>query len=234
MIEADYRMKLVGMGLEEGVPGVKSYLKAIELQRGETPPPMNVLRWWFTLRYQTIAASSDYNGFEIRGPGVQVLSESEHLTQQGRRVHTGQADELTRQFSSSFSKHYEQLSRKYPIYADLRNIFDLAIVVALIDSEELTQKTHWSGKGFLDNKLYPIELAAAPKEVESVINHRVFFKKHIVAGVSGGVAINPSSITKRKAMQIEKSYGTIASQRHPIPINLRPKAWWWDADLDSE
>ena len=37
MVEADYRMKLVGMGLEEGVPGVQSYLAMIKLPPGRGP-----------------------------------------------------------------------------------------------------------------------------------------------------------------------------------------------------
>ncbi len=49
MVEADYHMKLVGMGLAEGVPGVRSYLDLVKIRPGEAPPPMGVLRWWFTL-----------------------------------------------------------------------------------------------------------------------------------------------------------------------------------------
>ena len=35
MVEADYRMKLVGTGLEQGVPGVEPYLKLIQLAPGQ-------------------------------------------------------------------------------------------------------------------------------------------------------------------------------------------------------
>ena len=42
MIEADYRMKLVGMGLEEGVVGVPSYLELIKVEKGEAPPNLGV------------------------------------------------------------------------------------------------------------------------------------------------------------------------------------------------
>ena len=54
IVEADYRMKLVGMGLEAGVPGVVSYLKLIKVGPGQPPPPMTVLRWWFTLNYDAV------------------------------------------------------------------------------------------------------------------------------------------------------------------------------------
>src|SRR5262249_21144610 len=57
LIEADYRMKLVGIGLEESVPGVASYLSTVQLDKNGNPPPMNVLRWWFTLNYEALAAT---------------------------------------------------------------------------------------------------------------------------------------------------------------------------------
>ena len=133
IVEADYRMKLVGMGLEEGTLGVTSYLDSIEVAKGQAPPPMSVLRWWFTLNYQALKATPDRDGFEIRGPGVQVLSENEFLTQRGDRVHTGKSDELTAKFAGSFTKHFETLAAKYPVYADMRNIFDLALVAALLE-----------------------------------------------------------------------------------------------------
>ncbi len=89
IVAADYRMKLVGMGLEEGVPGVQSYLKSIKLAPGQPPPPMTVLRWWFTLNYDPPVCSRDRLAFALRGQGVKVESENEHLTAQGKQVHTG-------------------------------------------------------------------------------------------------------------------------------------------------
>ncbi len=58
LVEADHHMKLIGMGLRDGVPGVESYLSTVELDAAGNPPPMNVLRWWFTLNYQPVAASA--------------------------------------------------------------------------------------------------------------------------------------------------------------------------------
>ena len=37
IVEADYRMKLVGMGLEEGTLGVTSYLDSIEVAKDGRP-----------------------------------------------------------------------------------------------------------------------------------------------------------------------------------------------------
>ena len=73
MVEADYRMKLVGMGIEEGTPGVKSYLDLIEIPPGGTPPPMSVLRWWFALKYDAVLSEPSrrafrFDGLDLRGP----------------------------------------------------------------------------------------------------------------------------------------------------------------------
>src|SRR5262249_9380291 len=110
LIEADYRMKLVGIGLEEGTLGVASYLSTVEVNKDGNATPLNVLRWWFTLNYDALSATDKRDAFELRGPGVKVLSENEMLTERGDRVHTGDSDELTKRFADSFTKHFDKLA----------------------------------------------------------------------------------------------------------------------------
>lgn len=231
MVEADYRMKLVGMGLEEGVPGVKSYLDLIRIGPGESAPPMGVLRWWFTLNYDAVLATEDRGAFAIRGQGVRVLSENELLAAEGQRVHTGQSEPLNRQFAQSFTDHFEDLARKYPVYAELRNLCDLALVAALLREEDVAGKVGWHMTCFGDSGAYQVELAAAPKTVQTVGNHRVIQsgnKRHTLAGVSGGVRVDPTSLVAREAIKTER-YGPLGDERSKaVPQKLSPGAWWWD------
>ncbi|MHC4406190.1 MAG: DUF1598 domain-containing protein [Planctomycetota bacterium] len=231
MVEADYRMKLVGMGLEEGVPGVKSYLDLIKVRPGESPPPMGVLRWWFTLNYDALLATDDRQAFALRGQGVKVLSENELLTAQGQRVHTGMAEPLNRQFAQSFTEHFEALAGKYPIYAELRNLCDVALVAALIRQEGLAAKVDWHMTCFGHGGEYRVEQGAAPKTVETVANHRVLRSGrqiHTLAGVSGGVRIAPVSLVSYEAIETER-YGELGNHRSAaIPQQLPRDAWWWD------
>ena len=74
---------------------------------------------------------------------MKVLSENEMLTERGERVHTGDSDELTKRFAESFTKHFDKLAAKYPIYAELRNVFDLALVAAVIQSHDLPGQVGW-------------------------------------------------------------------------------------------
>ena len=228
MVEADYRMKLVGMGLEEGVPGVESYLGMVKVPKGMAPPAMDVLRWWFTMNYDAVLASPDRAAFEIRGQGVKVQSENEFLTAQGNRVHTGKSDALNRQFAHNFTAHFADLCAKYPIYAELRNLFDLALVGALVRSEGLAEKTGWHMTCFGDPKTFQVELDAAPEKVDTVINHRVVNRVHILAGVSGGVRADPTALVAHEAIQLDRDKVLARHQSAAAPKQSPDQAWWWD------
>ena len=227
LVEADYHMKLVGMGLADGVDGVESYLNSIRLKPGESPPAMSVLRWWFTLNYDTIARSETKDAFELVGQGVRVLSENEMLAEQGQRVHTGQSDPLNRQFAESFTAHFDELAKKYPVYGELRNIFDLAMVMAVIQSEGLADEVGWKPTILASSNKLRLPQGNVPREVETVINHRVLNQRTILAGVSGGVMVAPSDVLQN--VRANDSAGTtVGVTAAPAPKELAAEAWWWD------
>ncbi len=99
LVEADYHMKLIGMGLEDGTLGVESYLDAVKRTSPNTPPAMNVLRWWFTLNHADVRTVASHNAYQFDGSGVRVLSENELLTETGKRIHTGKSDLLSAEFA---------------------------------------------------------------------------------------------------------------------------------------
>jgi Protein of unknown function (DUF1598) len=228
LVEADYRMKLVGMGLEPGTVDVPSYLDLIHVPRGQAPPPLDVLRWWFTLKYDAVRATPDRDAFEIRGAGAQVLSENELLTKLGQRVHTGQSEPVNQEFANRFTQHFSELAEKYPVYADLQNIFDLALVAALVKSEGLAARVNWHMTCFGDPDQYHVALGTPPASVESVINHRLVNGKYVIVGVSGGVLAEPAKFVTPASIKTD-DYGALGAQRangaaHELPL----EAWWWD------
>lgn len=227
LVEADYHMKLVGMGLADGVDGVESYLASIKVPAGGSPPPMSVLRWWFALNYDAIRTSPTEDAFELVGTGVRVLSENEMLAAQGQRVHTNQSEPLNRQFAESFTTHFAELAKKYPVYGELRNIFDLSMAVALIRSEGLAEQAGWKPTLLADSEKLRLPQGAVPKHVESVINHRLINKRHVVAGVSGGVMVAPADVLG--SVRDGASGTDLAEQRREAPAGVAAEVWWWDA-----
>jgi len=227
MVEADYRMKLVGLGLEDGVLGVPSYFSTLTLSKDGSVPPPDVLRWWFTLNYNAVQATAGHDAFEIQGQGVKVLSENELLTATGQQVHTGQSNLLNDQFAHNFTEHFPELAAKYPVYAELQNIFDLALVGALVRSEKLAERSDWHLTCFGDSQQYAVELEDAPRAVETVINHRVIGGRNIIVGISGGVSCDPTPLVKRDA--IGADYGRLQdTHAFAKPKSNSPEVWWWD------
>jgi hypothetical protein len=226
IVEADYRMKLVGIGLEEGTADVPSYLDMLKSSAGKTKP-LDVLRWWFTINYDALATDADRDVFEIRGQGVKVLSENELLTATGGQVHTGESDPLNDRFAHNFTKHFEALAKKYPVYADLQNIFDLALTASLIRAEGLADRVGWHMLVFGDPKAYATAQCAAPRQVDTVLNHRVVNRVNILAAISGGVTVNCRSLVKADAIDTDGQGRLDSEQKRSTPVKV-PAAWWWD------
>ena len=224
LVEADYRMKRVGMGLEEGVLGVRSVLDSM---LRDPPSSMSVIRWWFTLNYKAIQATPERHAFSFRGPGVKVLSENEFLTRQGKRVHTGKSDLATAEFAESFTRNFQALAKKYPIYAELKNVFDLALVAGLLQSEDLAGQVGWHLTHWGDPDQYQVARGTAPRRVDTIINHRLVGNR-VIAGVSGGVTVDTASLVRADAIQVD-DYGLLEAEHATSRPQLKsPGAWWWD------
>jgi hypothetical protein len=227
LVEADYRMKLVGLGLEEAVLGVSNYLDSVAGRNGQTAP-LDVLRWWFTLDYQAVQTTPAHDAFFLSGPSVKVQSENERLTEEGRRVATGQAKGPNERFARSFTEHLSELAQKYPVYADLQNVCDLALVAALFKAERIPERIGWHRTGFGSGGAFELAHGQAPKEVDSVVAHRVVNRSQIVAAVSGGVSIHPAPLVKSTALEVDR-YGRLAADRvGSKQPKADPDAWWWD------
>lgn len=226
LLEADYRMKLVGLGLEPSVLEVPSYLELVVAER--TASPMSVLRWWFTLNYDAIIASRNQDAYELRGQGVKLLSENELLTATGQRVHTGESDVLNQEFARRFTKHFASLAAKYPIYAELQNLFDLALAASLIRTRDLPGQVGWELTSFLNADELPTAQGPLPQAVDTVMNYKIVGRTRIVAAVSGGVQVDTRSLVAPESIQIEGT-GRLNSERlRAAPEQLPHDRWWWD------
>lgn len=232
LVEADYHMKLIGIGLETGVDGLNSYLSTIELDDNGDAPAMSVLRWWFTMNYESVTNTSTGDAFELSGIGVKVLSENELLTERGKRVHTGASELLNRQFAKSFTDHFEQLATKYPVYGELRNVFDLTLVATLIREHDLELQSELSLDRLRNETISPQEHLAVSKEVSTVANSRVIEKRHIVGVVSGGVHVDAKATASQRSVELAPEADQLLTKQRRRANAVRRDHWWWDVDSD--
>ena len=227
IVEADYHMKLIGMGIEPGTPNVISYLDQLAGNGGKQQS-MGVLRWWFAANYRAIEATPTGDAFRIKGPGVKLMSENEFLDAQGNRNQTGQARGPAAVFAHMFTQNYNDLATKYPIYSDLRNVFDLSLAAMIIRSKGMPSKVGWDMRYLLHPQGYQLTLANAPKEVESVIGHRKLKNGMLIAGVSGGVEMDlqPLLASMWEATDDYDAISAVRVNSERAPREL--ETWWWD------
>ena len=226
LVEADYHMKLVGMGLEPSIPEVPGYLASIK--KASIPKTMDVLRWWFTLKTDAVRRNENKDSFEFPEQVVQLQSENELITDDGRRVHTGDSKDLNKQFAQRFTDHFGELAQQHPIYQQLDNVFRMALVSTLVHSDAVQSQVDW------DPRWLTATLKAAvgrvPAEVSSIVNHRVIDRRHVIVGVSGGVRIRAGD-----AVRYAKSVSDVASckksqQLAKPQVARTSEKWYWDAE----
>jgi hypothetical protein len=187
-----------------------------------TVPPMTVLRWWFAMTDRPVKTNAERDVFLIPPGGVQVLSENELLAARGQRVHTNESEELNKRFADSFTAEFAALAEKYPVYGELQRVFDIALVLSLIERESLLEKSGWQPTLFEDPQSLRLPELAVPREVETVINHRVVNRRNIIAGISGGVWVDGG-----KSLKVEATEEVSLNQTRQSATTIT-ESWWWD------
>lgn len=237
MVVADWHMKRIGVGLEPGTTNVASYLDLLA-ETGKAPPSIQTLRWWFAVREDAVRTNAARDAFAFDGIGVQVLSENQLLARTGERTPTGESDRLNAQFAESFTKEYSSLAAKYPVYGELKNVFDLALVAAIVrqgdaDSTARARFPYLLGSdeartGGDESRAYRVPLEAAPATVESIVNDRKLKNGTVLAAVSGGVSVRAQDRLSAALVVAEASPAATPVERVEPAQTLSAERWWWD------
>lgn len=224
ILEADYRMKLIGVGKLEGGSNIPDYFELTAKHPEFASSNLEALRWWLTMKYEAVLHSPDRTAFEIAGASVQCRSENQFLKENGERVVTGKAEPINEMFAKNFTEHYDELVAKDAVFGDLKSVFDMALVAAIIEREDLDGKTGWDRGAFASGGTYKVAAYNVPKQVDTVVNHRVFNGKDVVVQVAGGVRADVASVVSDESLTRES-----ATLSKPASSPVPAGRWWWDA-----
>ena len=220
LLAADYRMKRLGMNFEPShVKGLPSYLNM--LKSNSQGALTNLLpRWWLTTNYDPLLADKDGLAWQLRGQGVKAMAEDDFLAANGERTQTGKASPAAQKWADQMTAKYDDLSLKEPIFGELRNCMDLAVVGALIFQEDLAGKAALDLGALIDPAAYPIEAFNLPKQVDTKVSY-ISASGGYILSASGGVDINSWADARRKET------GDLAPVRAQVAEG-RGKSWWWN------
>jgi hypothetical protein len=225
MVEADYRMKLIGIGLEIPPVRLKSY---VERANPASISSNALQRWFFVPNYQCVKVSEDALAMELVGEGVKLVGEDEVVSKDGKRARSGgRINQASDTFVKAFTKVYPKLAEQAPIYAQLRNCIDLAVAAAFIQNQDYYDLAKWTPATFASEEAYAVETLNPPQQVETAVN-AMWKGNRLVTPIGGGVQMRPTEAIDPTNL-MEDDGAKVKEARSGIDLSkLAPEQWWWD------
>jgi hypothetical protein len=216
LVAADYRMKRLAMAFDPSpVRGLPNYLQMVKPGGLVTP------RFWLEPTYEAVFCDAEGLAFELRGSGVKAMTEEDFVTASGAVQHMGKASRTAQQWADIMTQKYPQLAVADPIFGQLQNCMDLAVVGALVAKDRLTEKAGNSLPMLMGSPELKPDVFIAPKQVDSMASVLQKGRGWIIS-VSGGVAINSWAIVDKA-----KPDGAVAAIRTKAAAAAATN-WWWN------
>ncbi len=224
MVEADYRMKLIGIGLEIPPVRLTSY---VERAKPSQVASNALQRWYFVPNYQCVRVSQDALAMELVGEGVRLVGEDEAVSPDGKRHAAARGNPASEAFVRTFTKMYPKLAERAPVYAQLRNCIDLAVAAAFIQHQDYYQLAHWKPETFDSETAYAVETLNPPQQVETAVN-MLWKGNTLMTPIGGGVQMRPTEAVDPTNLLDDKD-AKVQEARTAIDLSkLAPDQWWWD------
>jgi len=222
MVEADYRMKLIGIGLEP--PPVKMATWIELASRGATTA--NALqRGYFVPDYECVRIAEDDLAIELVGRGVKLCGADEVVRADGSRLSSTKSDQASVGFTQAFTKNYAAIAARNPVYAQLRNMIDLVVAAAYMQEHDAYGKAGWGAATLGSEQAYPVERLSAPTRAETAI-HAVWRKNRLLTPIGGGVTVHPRMAIAPPNLIMDEQ-GAVKSA-HAAAKDLPADGWYWD------
>jgi len=223
MVEADYRMKLIGIGLEKPPVNIASF---VALANPAAVARNALQRWYFVPDYQRIKVADDGLAAEFVGTGVKLVGEDEVVSEHGGRQAVARQSGASQKFTRSFTEKYNQLAERAPVYAQLRNCIDMLVAAAFMQQHDLYGQAGIDLGALGDESAYSVEKYNAPKQVATAVNS-MWKGRRLMTPVGGGVEIRAGKAVD-SANTIADD-GAVAKAKGAIDISALPAdRWWWD------
>jgi len=119
-----------------------------------------------------------------------------------------------------------QLAARSPVYAQLRNLIDMAVAVAFIQKHGYAERAGWKMATFGDEQALPVGTGAAAAEVAAAV-HAAWKGNRFHAVAGGGVSIRAEQALAAERLKADDG-GKLARLRQDVDQRSPPDRWWWD------
>ncbi|MCY2964716.1 MAG: DUF1598 domain-containing protein [Planctomycetota bacterium] len=224
LVEADIRMKRLSIGVDPPpVKGFRSHLDFVLKNEN------SMQRWWFTPLYDAFVRSEDGLAYQFSGQRVQLMSQEELIGPGGQRTDAPFTHVSAQKFAKQFTERFSEVAAAAPIFAELQNAIDLAVLAALMRREHLVERVGWKMDLFLDGERAPTGRENVPRTVASISNFKVANQSLYIAQVGGGVLVNADALLSRMEYRRDGE-GELRQKRGRAMEKDAERSgnWWWD------
>ena len=222
LIEADYRMKLIAVGIEPPPVKMATFISAIEGVRDGM-----LQRWWFTPHYDCVKLSDDRLAMELVGQGVQLQGEDKVIGPDGKLLDSdGKPGKASRTYTTNFTRKYPEIADKSPVYAQMRSVINLLIAAAFLRTDDVYGRVGWEPGIFADETALPVETLANPKQAQCVANS-VWKGTRLFTPAGGGVSIQADEALLPENLQPDTG-AKLGSLHEQLLHDAPDDRWWWD------
>jgi hypothetical protein len=222
LVAADYRMKRLAMHFERApVPGLPSYLTMLKGKASGKQPQNMLPRWWLATNYEPLLTDGQGLAWQLRGQGVKAMAEDDFLAADGTRKRSGKTHPAAQRWADNMTARYGELASRSPIFGQLRNCMDLAVIAALLFQEDLPGASGCGLGLLLDEIDLQAERFPAPRQVSSQASLLETRNNYLIS-VSGGVSIDSWEVAAKRETSDELA---------PLRSQAAPGAaarWWWN------
>ena len=186
LVEADYRMKRIAVGVEPSPVRLASYV-----DRATGAPASALQRYWFVPDYGRLQTDAKRESLELLGRGLRLQTEDVALVSPASgaagKLQTGPSrDPAATSFCADFTKRFDEIAVRSPAFAELRTMVDLLVAAAFLRQNDWPSRAGWHPTLLVDRKQIPFATHAAPQTAAVVVN-TVWKGRRMISAAGGGV-----------------------------------------------
>ena len=216
LVAADYRMKRMAMGFETAaVEGIPSVLEMAQQKgKGFKQDP----RFWLQCDYDSIKRSEDGNVWQISGAGAKAMTET--LTTGGSKA---KDHPIAAKWAENMTNKFGELANADPVFAELQNVMDMAVVAAIVRKHDLLVTAGLSIPT-LSGENDDVELPkwSVPKTVSTQCSF-VRINSSWMVTASGGVQVDSWGVLEN--VQIDNALASVVNR---VSISENENRLWWN------
>ncbi len=222
MVESDYRMKMIGVGLEPEPVSMVTFIEAINRPIG------GFQQWWLRPKYDRLVQDPDEQSLKIIGQSIELVTERLEVTADERLVGSKtRASAAANKYASEFTTKFPEIAVNCPVFAQLQTVSDLLVVAGWLKKTDAWRKIDWDGGVVFDQQRMPAKALPVPKTAPCVAN-AVLKGEMLVTPVGGGFSITPAISLDEEHLVIDRKSNHFQQERKKIALSEAVDQWWWD------